>query len=1238
MTSTVTNQWYIAASNAAWTATNGYPWGYGVTNNSTNVTLTGTFIGNGSGLTNISVAVKAETEHDGNWITFPPPIILSSDIGSDVGDESMAALLCVGHMMGLIKLEALTSCVRPGTSVNYPASGNISYVAGAGYLEQLAGYYGIVPEFGYGNRTNLGYTYTFTRPYASGAYPGDTQTYGVLTNSSIALKSATNYSASWQVMRRVLASRRGVEIITTGQFYDLADLLSSPADSISPLTGVQLVSNSVNRVVSMAGKYPYGKEYNMDTDPDSVTYCITNMPASVPIVWVGFELGNNIFDLQQSWLTNMDVLNPAHMLFTNTTPVGGRASWDSIAALYAVMNVRTNAWFNRVQGSNNFVPFWQGNTNYWVPGTTAGFKDFYLTVDTNNYGTVSMLLNSLITKTPEYTGAIDGSQIAAGTVRSNAFDVGTWLLATQQVAQIAGITSFQGRTNAAAALTVADLTGFGVVTNSQSGVTLSGAFSGNGIGITNVLIANVTTPGQIITNGNSPAVTFSNLLTLHKALKYAPASGFAITSSNNAGVLEFSDSESPGVPFMKLSSSGMNVTGGTITGNGSGLTNLNATNLVGKVQTASIGYNGTPNSSTFLRGDNVWSVPSGGSATNVIESAAGNGISISTNSLLYTISVASGVTNAWQTYANSVTNGYPWGSSGGSSNLVYCSIHGGMTNDTAWNQLNADSPTAFGSDQTTKMQALLDRAKSANSGIHVIIDGRYTVGGLVVYSNTWVEAMPGCGLMLATSNNMPLFRNANFTTNAPEDENITISGGVYNFNGYKQSHDIAAHDGYIGGWVCGMEFIGVNNLTIKDTYLHNASTIMVRIQNCYDVAVRNTEIDAGSFPPINRDGWHFNGPCGNITMENLKIDAGDDGIAFNANEPVINGPGVAVTNWTPLFWAGGPITNVTVRNVNYIGSCLSATRLLSSGSLIDNVSYDGLHGTVTVRFASIDNYQESPTNMVPIGNANLGSIRFANIDVELIGGGQNHQGTFDVSNAGITNLVIDGWYRNSYPSNYNWPGGLIVGLNIAQSTTIYDTLSLKNWSMAAPYYWGQAQASIGGSVGTLQVINNTFQGPTNNSATVVSPIWIRSMSSITNMVASGNVAPGWTNAIQFDGQPQNWAKVYGDGSKLVNLPSHFDFTTNLFSGTSFLLGTNYTLRTATNVYFTAVGNVPVNTERWGQLTIIPTSNITITNPVSWYTSDGLSSRVGTNGMPVVFAVDVQPGLFTNVAIVHLRQP
>jgi pyrimidine-specific ribonucleoside hydrolase len=74
--------------------------------------------------------------------------------------------------------------------------------------------------------------------------------------------------------RRVLAHQRdhSVVIITTGFLTNLADLLQSPADSLDNRDGKQLVKQKVKKLVSMAGRFPQGKEFNLNKDSAASAY------------------------------------------------------------------------------------------------------------------------------------------------------------------------------------------------------------------------------------------------------------------------------------------------------------------------------------------------------------------------------------------------------------------------------------------------------------------------------------------------------------------------------------------------------------------------------------------------------------------------------------------------------------------------------------------------------------------------------------------------------------------------------------------------------------------------------------------------------------------------------------------------------------------------------------------------------------------------------------------------------
>ena len=95
------------------------------------------------------------------------------------------------------------------------------------------------------------------------------------------------------VFRRALAAQPdgSVVIASTGYFGNLAALLASPADSISPLTGRQLVAQKVRTLVAMAGGYPSRSgENNLIGDPGAAQAVASGWPTKV--VWSGYEVGD----------------------------------------------------------------------------------------------------------------------------------------------------------------------------------------------------------------------------------------------------------------------------------------------------------------------------------------------------------------------------------------------------------------------------------------------------------------------------------------------------------------------------------------------------------------------------------------------------------------------------------------------------------------------------------------------------------------------------------------------------------------------------------------------------------------------------------------------------------------------------------------------------------------------------------------------------------------------------------
>ncbi len=165
-----------------------------------------------------------------------------------------------------------------------------------------------------------------------------------------------------EVYRRALATEpdNSVVIVTVGFLTNLAALLQSPADQYSPLDGKQLVQKKVNHLVSMAGGFPQGREFNVFCDSVASKFVFKNWPTR--IVLSGFEIGSKIHTGKRLIASNIQN-TPAKEAFTICLRQGdfdGRQSWDQTAVLVAVRG--TNKYFNTVKGH---MPVASDGSNTW---------------------------------------------------------------------------------------------------------------------------------------------------------------------------------------------------------------------------------------------------------------------------------------------------------------------------------------------------------------------------------------------------------------------------------------------------------------------------------------------------------------------------------------------------------------------------------------------------------------------------------------------------------------------------------------------------------------------------------------------------------------------------------------------------------------------------------------------------------------------------------------------------------
>src|SRR5580692_497653 len=141
--------------------------------------------------------------------------------------------------------------------------------------------------------------------------------------------------------RKVLSQQpdHSVVIITVGFLTNLAGLLQTGPDGYSSLNGVELVRTKVRQLVSMAGKFPEGWEFNVMKDAAASQAVFGGWPT--PILLSGFEIGVRI-KCGLPLVADPTILHdPVQDVFRISIPLAaedsaGRSSWDETAVLVGV--------------------------------------------------------------------------------------------------------------------------------------------------------------------------------------------------------------------------------------------------------------------------------------------------------------------------------------------------------------------------------------------------------------------------------------------------------------------------------------------------------------------------------------------------------------------------------------------------------------------------------------------------------------------------------------------------------------------------------------------------------------------------------------------------------------------------------------------------------------------------------------------------------------------------------------
>ncbi|MDE3185265.1 MAG: nucleoside hydrolase [Bacteroidota bacterium] len=177
------------------------------------------------------------------------------------------------------------------------------------------------------------------------------------------------------IYRKILSQQpdHSVTIVSIGFLTNLSNLLNSKPDQFSKLTGSELVKRKVTKLVSMAGGFPKGREYNLLIDSTASAHVFNNWPT--PIIFSGFEIGKDI-KTGLGLVHDTLVSGPVKDVFAFCIPKAkedraGRSSWDETTVLVAIRGA--NPYFSLKRGHIII----HGGNNEWKDDDKG--SQYYLT-------------------------------------------------------------------------------------------------------------------------------------------------------------------------------------------------------------------------------------------------------------------------------------------------------------------------------------------------------------------------------------------------------------------------------------------------------------------------------------------------------------------------------------------------------------------------------------------------------------------------------------------------------------------------------------------------------------------------------------------------------------------------------------------------------------------------------------------------------------------------------------------
>ena len=149
------------------------------------------------------------------------------------------------------------------------------------------------------------------------------------------------------LLRQLLAAQPdgSVSLVSVGIASNMANLLRSKADTVSPLEGPSLIRQKVKLLSIMAGAFEtidannHFLEANVINGIAAMQTVARDWPQEVPVVWSGYEIGVSLPYPRQSIARDFDYV-PHHIVkeayLLHSGPEHDRPCWDQSSVLYAV--------------------------------------------------------------------------------------------------------------------------------------------------------------------------------------------------------------------------------------------------------------------------------------------------------------------------------------------------------------------------------------------------------------------------------------------------------------------------------------------------------------------------------------------------------------------------------------------------------------------------------------------------------------------------------------------------------------------------------------------------------------------------------------------------------------------------------------------------------------------------------------------------------------------------------------